>query len=111
MKPVFDGTQPRRVGSTVPIRLQMLDREGRNLSSPAVPLLERGVTRLATSAAVLQSNAPSHANPDGAFRFDPSLPGYIFNLSTKGLSAGRYVLSFWAGGDRQFSYNVLFELR
>ena len=45
----------------------------------------------------------------GAFD-DASLGGYTFNLSTKGLAAGRHALSFWAGADRSFSYNIVFEV-
>jgi len=43
-----------------------------------------------------------NANPDNDFRFDGTLGptgGYIFNLSTKGLSGGTYSLQFTAGND------------
>ena len=52
-----------------------------------------------------------NANPDSTFRYDASLAGYVFNLSTKGLEAGRYVLSFWTGPDRGFFYNLVLEVR
>jgi hypothetical protein len=39
------------------------------------------------------------------------LSGYIFNLSTRELAAGRYVLSFYAGSDHSFFYTVEFEVR
>ena len=52
-------------------------------------------------------NAHAHGN----FRYDASLNDYIFNLSTKGLAPGRYVLSFYAGSDRSFFYTVEFEVR
>jgi hypothetical protein len=37
--------------------------------------------------------------------------GYIYNLSTKGLSPGQYVLSFYVGSERSFFYTVKFELK
>ena len=33
------------------------------------------------------------------FRYDSSLGGYIFNLSTKGILTGTYNLNFTAGAD------------
>ena len=49
------------------------------------------------------------------FRYDSTLGGtgggYIFNLSTKGLAAGQYVLSLYVGGDRSFFYTVKFEVK
>lgn len=43
-----------------------------------------------------------NANPDNGFRYDSTLGGtggYIFNLSTKGLTTGTYNLTFKAGSD------------
>ena len=44
-------------------------------------------------------NAAGDANPNDLFRYDASLGGYIFNLSTAGLSAGTYTLYYTAGND------------
>ena len=56
-----------------------------------------------------------NANPDYTFRYDATLGGvgggYIFNLSTKGLASGQYVLSFYAGSDHSFFYTVKFEVK
>ena len=40
-----------------------------------------------------------NANPDFDFRYDSSLPGYVFNLSTKGYARGTYMLNFTVGLD------------
>ena len=43
-----------------------------------------------------------NSNPDNNFRFDSTLGtsgGYIFNLSTAGLAAGTYALTFTVSGD------------
>ena len=56
-----------------------------------------------------------NANPDCTFRYDSTLGGtgggYIFNLNTKGLGPGQYILSFYVGGDRSFFFTVKFEVK
>jgi DNA polymerase III, alpha subunit (gram-positive type) len=37
--------------------------------------------------------------------------GYIFNLSTKELASGQYLLSFYVGSDHSFFYTVKFEVK
>lgn len=72
----------------------------------------RSVKRLSDSTA-LTANDSGSANPDGNFRYLGEKAGgsYIFNLSTKGLQAGSYALSFYVGSDRSFFYTVKFELK
>ena len=36
---------------------------------------------------------------DGKFRFDQTLPGYVFNLKTTGLTTGTYRMNFSISGD------------
>jgi hypothetical protein len=50
------------------------------------------------------------ANPDGGFRYDAALAGYIFNLSTRGLATGSYVLRFTAAG-HPYLYGAPFEVK
>ena len=56
-----------------------------------------------------------NANPDGNFRFDPSLGGsggYQFNLKTTGLATGTYALAWTATGDPAVHRSeVLFQVR
>jgi len=40
-----------------------------------------------------------NANPDANFRYDASLPGYVFNLKTTGLAPGTWELRFRIAGD------------
>jgi len=42
---------------------------------------------------------PGNANPDGNFRYDAGLPGYIYNLKTTGLAGGTWELRFRVAGD------------
>jgi hypothetical protein len=48
-------------------------------------------------------------------RYDSTLGGsgggYIFNLSTRRLAPGQYVLSFYVGSERSFFYTVKFEVK
>jgi hypothetical protein len=110
MKSLFDQTRAYRAGSTIPIRIQMWNRTGVNISSPSLLLTTRKLTPIGSSTSALVIDA-GNSNPDSTFRYDATIAGYVFNLSTKGLPSGRYVLSFWAGADRAFFYDVTFEVR
>jgi microsomal dipeptidase-like Zn-dependent dipeptidase len=96
--PLYDSTTSKKVGSTVPIKLQLCDGSGKNLSSAAIVVHATAVTRLNDNAPTALDDSGS-ANPDFDFRYDSGLAGYIFNLSTKGYAAGTYVLSFTVAGD------------
>jgi microsomal dipeptidase-like Zn-dependent dipeptidase len=90
---LYDSTVTKKAGSTVPIKLQLCDAGSANLSAASIPVHAVGVTRMSTNTPV------ELANPDFDFRYDATLGGYIFNLSTKGFSAGTYALLFTAGND------------
>ncbi len=109
--PLYDPTKAHKAGSTIPIKLQLCDNSGNDLSSSSITVHATSVTLVSTSVSgVVQDSG--NANPDGDFRFDSSLGntgGYIFNLSTKGLVPGTYSLSFTVTGD-SFVYAVLFQV-
>ena len=50
-----------------------------------------------------------NANPDSTFRYDASLQGYIFNISTKGMS-GTYDVRFRVGADGRL-YSTSLQVR
>jgi microsomal dipeptidase-like Zn-dependent dipeptidase len=96
--PLYDPTVTKKAGSTVPIKVRLCDVSGANLSSPSVVVHATGVTLTSNNTpAALEDSG--NANPDFDFRYDASLGGYIFNLSTRGLGAGTYMLNFVAGSD------------
>ena len=96
--PLYDPTVTKKAGSTVPIKVRLCNATGGNLSSPSLVLHATGVTRTSNNTpATLEDSG--NANPDLDFRYDAGLGGYIFNLSTRGFTAGSYVLTFSAGGD------------
>jgi pectin methylesterase-like acyl-CoA thioesterase len=99
---LFDNTQVKKAGSTIPVKVKLVDFGGNNVSSASLLLKAQGVVNVST-----QTNVPAqdsgNANPDGNFRFDPTLDGglggYTFNLSTKGYAPGNYVLLLKGAGD------------
>ena len=113
VEPLFEQSKAYKVGSTIPIKVQLLNAGNANASAASVPLTARSVRLIGGTTVVTVTDA-GNANPDSNFRYDSTVGGtggYIFNLSTKGLSAGRYVLSFYAGTERAFFYSVEFQLR
>lgn len=114
IKTLFDQTKAYKSGSTIPVKLQLLSASNGNISSSGTALVARDLRLMSgnTTAPVADSG---NSNPDYTFRYDSTLGGtgggYIFNLSTKGLASGQYVLSFYVGGDRSFFYTVRFEVR
>jgi len=106
---LYDPTLVKNAGSTIPIKLRLCDASGANVSSASLSLQATTVTRLSSSVTGIPDDS-GNANPDNAFRYDASLAGYIYNLSTKGYLPGTYALSFTAGGDPT-THTVQFQLR
>jgi probable HAF family extracellular repeat protein len=104
---LYDELRVHQIGSVVPIRLQLCDVAGRNLSSGAIALRAIELVRLTTNA-VGEVEDAGQANPDLNFRLDGG--AYVFNLQTRGLQTGLYQLNFTAGAD-PYRYSVRFQLR
>ena len=96
-----------KAGSTIPIRLRLCDASGANLSSEATPVRAAGLFHVSTSTSGEVEDA-GHANPDLNFRFEGD--SYAFNLQTKGLTTGTYLLRFTAGAEA-YHYAVRFQIR
>lgn len=114
IKSLFHQTKAYKRGSTIPIKLQMLNASNANMSSSSTSLVTRDL-RLMSGNTMAPVEDAGNANPDYTFRYDSTLGGtgggYIFNLSTKGLASGQYVLSFYVGAERSFFYTVKFEVK
>jgi hypothetical protein len=109
---LFDQSKAVRAGATAPIKLVLYDANGNDVSSPAIVVTATGLTQISTNAAGAVAS-PGDSNPDSNFRFTSTLGpsgGYIFNLSTRGLSTGTYRLDFVATGDPTV-HSVTFEVR
>lgn len=97
---LYDQTRSVNSGATFPIKLYLCDVNGNDVSSSGIVLHATAVTNLSGFSGPVES--PGNANPDNDFRFDSTqgpTGGYIFNLSTAGLSTGTYGLQFTAGAD------------
>jgi MBG domain-containing protein/Kelch motif protein len=94
---LYDQTKSVQHNATVPIKLQLCDSAGHNLSSSAITVTATSVGMISGGTGTLEDSG--NANPDDNFRYDPTLPGYIFNLSTKPLGSGTWRLSFHSSND------------
>lgn len=108
--PLFDQAKSHRLGSVVPIRLRLCDADGANLSSASLTLTATGLVKKDPSASTAVVEDAGNANPDSAFRYDETLAGYVYNLSTRGLSRGTWELRFTVSGDPT-TYGITFDLR
>jgi hypothetical protein len=106
---LFDQTKAAKSGSTIPIKIQLVDANGDNVSTSAVVVHALSVTQMSSSASVILDDA-GQANPDFDFRYDSTLNGYIFNLKTTGYGTGTYVLSYSVSGD-PLTHSVKFQVR
>jgi hypothetical protein len=95
---LYDPTRVKRIGSTIPIKLQACDAAHANLSRPDLAVTATAVAQISANTTGTPEDA-GQANPDGNFRYDASLPGYIFNLQTTGMAAGTWELRFSIAGD------------
>ena len=88
---LYNQAKANNSGSTVSVKLQLLNAAGTNLSAAGITVTVTGLS---------PSPAPGKA-PTGTFTFltlDQG-PGYQLNIKTTGYPAGTYTLSFTAGGD------------
>lgn len=92
----YDPTKAVKSGAAYPIKIQLCDGNGNNVSSSSIVVHAVGVG-LVSSVAYGDVITAGNANPDNNFRFSDDL--YILNLKTTGLSTGVYNLYFTAGSD------------
>ncbi len=101
--PLYDTSKQVNPGSTIPVRLQIKDAAGTNLSSPGLSVR---LVELRQIAPVDSLPALRKQSPNDDFRFSADLGGtggYIFNLHTAGLAPGEYELRFTVGsGTRRY---------
>ena len=97
-----------KVGSTVPIKIELVNATGQNLSSPSVTV--QALCVVVTGATTCQNAVITYANPNQFFTFMSGLDtsgGYQFNVKTTTLTAGKtYQLLFRVTGEDTNSYHV-----
>ena len=110
---LYDQTKAHKLGSTVPVKLQLCDADGANLSSATIAVQATGLTKQDNTASGVE-DAGGANSPDDNFRYDAALGGtggYIYNLSTTGLSSGTWALSFTVDGVANSAYTVRFDVK
>jgi len=104
---LFDQTKAHQGGSTIPIKPQLCDATGANVSVAAVSIVSTAIHLVSTNAPGPLEDS-GNANPNNQFRFAGD--GYIFNLSLKGFTQGTYALAFKAGADPT-THTVQFQVK
>ncbi|HWW76439.1 MAG TPA: hypothetical protein VNZ44_13665, partial [Pyrinomonadaceae bacterium] len=110
---LYDPSKLNNAGSTVPVKLQLVDVAGANLSTAEMVVHVLGTSPASSDTYTAAAIAAGSANPNGDFRFDPTLGtggGYIFNLKTTGFAPGAYKLYFNVGGD-PYVYAAQFRVK
>jgi hypothetical protein len=85
---LFDTSKPVHEGATLPIRFQVANAAGNNLSS--ADLTVTAIAIVGPNGQTYTPQAKGNANPDNVFR-NVGL-GYLYNLDTSGLAPGTYTL-------------------
>lgn len=83
-----DGSSVFNAGRTVPIKFRVGDINGVSIGTPGTVTDFRIIAVIAGTVSTPVDLPVPSTNGDTAFRFDPTSQEWIFNLSTKGLSAG-----------------------
>ncbi|CAA9541807.1 MAG: hypothetical protein AVDCRST_MAG73-2011 [uncultured Thermomicrobiales bacterium] len=109
--PLHDATKAHKAGSTAPLKLQLCDGAGANLSDPSIVVNASGLYQADPTAATSLVPDAGNANPDQDFRYAADLGGYIYNLKTTGLGSGTWVVTFTVNGEADPSYFVTFDVR
>ena len=104
---LYDPTKAVKSGATYPIKIQLCDVNGNNVSSADIVVHATNIQQVSTLATGEVITA-GNANGDTDFRFDNG--SYILNLKTTGLTTGTYKLYFTAGAD-PVTHSVEFQVR
>jgi hypothetical protein len=103
----YDPTKAVKSGATYPIKIQLCDVNGNNVSSADIVVHAVSVNQV-SSTSFGDVITAGEANPDNNFRFEDGR--YILNLKTTGLSTGVYNINFTAGSDPVL-HSVQFEVK
>ncbi len=96
----YDQTRSVHGGATFPIKIQLCDVDGNDVSASSITVHATAVIGVSGTSGPPED--AGNANPDDDFRFKQGFGptgGYIFNLSTDGLATGTYALQFSVSGD------------
>jgi hypothetical protein len=104
ISPQFVTTKPYNSGSTIAIKIKVLNGQGQNVGSPSLALT--AVSVVPPGGGLI---SPGNSQPGNLFTFDPESGTYQFNLKTTGYKKGTYTLNFTVGNDPT-TYSVQFVI-
>ena len=113
---LYDPAKAQPSGGTVPIKLQICDAEGTNLSKSTITvtavalfeLFDDGTEVLVTLQP--QDSGKANTDPTFDFRYDSQLKGYIYNLDQE-LDPGSYAMEFVVETTGDATYRAPFQLK
>ena len=85
-----DGSGVFKLGSTVPLKFQLIDSNGALVPSAVAKLTLQMVAGRGPVGTPVDATPPGSADAENQFRYDGTQ--YVFNLSTKPLSTGTWQL-------------------
>lgn len=111
---LYDSSKSHRRGSAIPLKIQLCDSAGTNLSSAGVTVTAVQLIHVSSNASGVVEDT-GNANPDHNFRYDATLGGsggYIFNLDTNALQPGTWIMRVEVSGDPTVhATEVMFQVR
>jgi hypothetical protein len=104
-----DDTSVFKLGSTIPVKLKLTDDSAGIANATAkIILVKLDSTPAGTELEATSTNAPDSGS---YFRYDPTGDQYIFNLGTKSLTVGDYLIKIDLGDGTTTTNTVKFSLR
>jgi CSLREA domain-containing protein len=107
---LYDQTSLKPAGSTFPLKFQLCDATGKNLSASSITV----AATLIDGVIVPPPDFQGSSNLGFLFRYDPSSKGYIYNLDTTGIPvppADHYMAFTVNGVAAQPVYRLPFKLK
>lgn len=94
-----DETTTYNAGRTLPVKFQLMDEDGNYLTGATAKIYIEGAN----------GESASSAEQENLFRYDSTENQYIFNLSTKSMSAGKYHIRVDVGNRKISSFDIILE--
>jgi hypothetical protein len=90
---LYNEKKPQPATGAVPIKIQLCDSDGNNLSDPSIVLTAISVDD-GEPPIEPQDSGSANNEPTFEFRWNEALVGYIYNLNVDDLEAGPHHLNF-----------------
>lgn len=93
-----DGSSVFKLKSTIPVKFQLVATDGSFVTDADARLYLTKLSSEVTGTVYQEAEATGNANTGNAFRYDAEADQYIFNLGTKSLSTGTWILQVTVNG-------------